>query len=80
MISQHSHKHQGQHWLNPLNRMKFQAAISRRQEILVISFNESYKLDYLKREGYVWIQRIGATVPCGWFRLQEVLKPSWILD
>lgn len=72
-------------WLNPLNKMTWQAAIKNRRTKMTLRDGRVFTIEYQtiplfgEMQECIWVQekdRIDG--PCGWFSIKRVLDPIWL--
>jgi len=68
-------------WMNPLNKLKWRAAIKARKTKVTLDDGRSFTLDYDRRPGLVLIKPTTGYAPMGWFNIDHVLKGDgeWIV-
>jgi hypothetical protein len=66
------------HWMNPLEKIRFQKAVSQRRRQVLINDKIALSLDYTARSGSVWFQNTRDPVPCGYMNIVEVCKEEFV--
>lgn len=64
-------------WINPLSIIALRDAVKHQRDEVTLN-NRRYSIEY--HGDKIWVQVLDATVPCGWFTIDNVLRAGGIMN